>query len=275
MICAECSALLVEYWFGWRLAACHNCAMMHYAKPPKSLLRKVGKAIADFRMIREGDRLLLGVSGGKDSLSLLQILCHLQTYAPVKFALGVITVDPQVEGFDPGPLKAYYTQLGVPWFYAEQPIMQEAREHMDGDSFCAYCARMKRGIMYTTCRREGYNVLALAQHLDDLAESLMMSIFHGGQLRTMKAHYVVKEGDIRVIRPLVYCRESQTGAFARAAGLPIVPDSCPACFTAPTQRAYMKQLLAREERQNRHLFANMLHAMRPLLDQAAKEEAPR
>ena len=249
--------------------------MRHYAKPPKSLLRKVGKAIADYRMIREGDRLLLGVSGGKDSLCLLQILCHLQTYAPVKFELAVITVDPQVEGFDPGPLKAYYAQLGVPWFYAEQPIMQEAREHMDGDSFCAYCARMKRGIMYTTCRREGYNVLALAQHLDDLAESLMMSIFHGGQLRTMKAHYVVKEGDIRVIRPLVYCRESQTGAFARAAGLPIVPDSCPACFTAPTQRAYMKQLLAREERQNRHLFANMLHAMRPLLDQAAKEEAPR
>ncbi|MBW9264304.1 MAG: tRNA 2-thiocytidine biosynthesis protein TtcA [Candidatus Thiodiazotropha sp. (ex. Lucinisca nassula)] len=241
--------------------------MTDYQKPPKSLLRKVGKAIADFDMIREGDRILLGVSGGKDSLSLLQILCHLKSYAPVRFDLGVITVDPQIEGFDPAPLKAYYEGLGVPWHYAEQPIMEEARENMDGNSFCAYCARMKRGIMYTTGRREGYNVLALAQHLDDLAESLFMSMFHEGQLRTMKAHYLNDAGDIRIIRPLVYCRETQTGAFAVEAGLPIIPDSCPACFTAPTQRAYMKQLLAREERQNRHLFANMLHAMKPLMDE--------
>lgn len=241
--------------------------MTVYAKPPKSLLRKVGKAIADYEMIRDGDRLLLGVSGGKDSLSLLQILCHLQSYAPVRFTLGVLTVDPQVEGFDPTPLKAYYNSLGLPWHYAEQPIMEEARERMDGDSFCAYCSRMKRGIMYSTCRREGYNVLVLAQHLDDLAESLMMSLFHGGQLRTMKAHYVNDAGDIRIIRPLVYCRETQTGAFAVEAELPVIQDSCPACFTAPTQRAYMKQLLAREERLNRHLFANMLHAMKPLMDE--------
>ncbi|MES9969315.1 MAG: ATP-binding protein [Candidatus Thiodiazotropha sp.] len=241
--------------------------MNDFQKPPKSLLRKVGRAIADFRMIREGDRILLGVSGGKDSLSLLQILAHLQSYAPVRFELGVITVDPQIEGFDPAPLKAYYDALGVSWHYAEQAIMEEAKQNMDGNSFCAYCARMKRGIMYTTCRREGYNVLALAQHLDDLAESLLMSLFHAGQLRTMKAHYRNDAGDIRIIRPLVYCRESQTGAFAVEAGLPIIPDSCPACFTAPTKRAYTKQLLAREERQNRHLFANMLHAMKPLMDE--------
>ncbi|MCU7929578.1 MAG: tRNA 2-thiocytidine biosynthesis protein TtcA [Candidatus Thiodiazotropha sp. (ex Codakia rugifera)] len=241
--------------------------MKHDVKPPKSILRKVGKAIADFDMIREGDRILLGVSGGKDSLSLLQILSHLQQYAPVKFELGVITVDPEVEGFNPAPLKAYYDALGVSWFYEEQPIMDEARQNMDGNSFCAYCARMKRGIMYSTCRREGYSVLALAQHLDDLAESLMMSLFHGGQLRTMKAHYLNDARDIRIIRPLVYCRETQTGSFAVEAALPIIPDSCPACFTAPTQRAYMKQLLAREERHTKHLFANMLHAMKPLMDE--------
>ncbi len=244
-------------------------------KPPKSLLRKVGRAIADYEMIRAGDRVLLGVSGGKDSLSLLQILRHLQTYAPVRFELGVVTVDPEVEGFDPEPLKAYYDKLGVPWFYREQPIMQEAKTRLDGDSFCAYCARMKRGIMYTTCRQEGFNVLALAQHLDDLAESLMMSIFHGGQLRTMKAHYVNDDGDLRIIRPLVYCRETQTGVFAREAGLPVIPDSCPACFSAPTQRAHVKQLLLQEERQNKHLYANMLHAMRPLMAESQKRGALR
>jgi tRNA(Ile)-lysidine synthase TilS/MesJ len=252
---------------GGEMASCHNGVMNDTIKPPKSIMRKVGRAIADYDMIRDGDRILLGVSGGKDSLTLLQVLHHLRRYAPVRFELGVITVDPEVDGFDPAPLKAYYDSLGVPWFYAQQPIMQEASEKMTGDSFCAYCARMKRGIMYSTCRQQDYNVLALAQHLDDLAESLMMSLFHGGQMRTMKAHYLNDAGDIRIIRPLVYCRESQTGAFAKAQRLPIIADSCPACFTKPTQRAYMKQLLAREERNNRHLFANMLHAMKPLMDE--------
>ncbi len=234
-------------------------------KPPKSLLRKVGRAIADFDMIRDRDRILLGVSGGKDSLSLLHILNHLRTYAPVQFELGVITVDPEVDGFDPASLKPYYEQLEVPYHYRQQPIMEQAKNRMDGDSFCAYCSRMKRGIMYTTCRERGYNVLALAQHLDDLAESLLMSMFHGGQLRTMKAHYQNDAGDIRIIRPLVYCRETQTGAFARKAELPVVADSCPACFSAPTQRVHMKQLLSREERDNTHLFASLLHAMKPLM----------
>jgi tRNA(Ile)-lysidine synthase TilS/MesJ len=234
-------------------------------KPPKSLLRQVGRALADYQMIREGDRILLGVSGGKDSLSLLAVLRHLQTYAPVRFELAVITVDPQVPGFDPGPLRNYYDGLGVPWLYEQHAILEQAKEHMDGDSFCAYCSRMKRGIMYHACRREGYGTLALAQHLDDLAESLLMSIFHGGQLRTMKACYVNDAGDIRIIRPLAYCRERQTADFAVAADLPVVPDSCPACFSAPTQRDHMKALLAREEADYPHLFANLLSAMRPLL----------
>ncbi len=242
-------------------------------KPPKSLLRQVGKAVVDYGMIRDGDRILLGVSGGKDSLSLLAILRHLQSYAPVRFELGVVTVDPQVPGFDPGPLRNYYDSLGLPWFYEQQPIMEQAKEHMDGDSFCAYCSRMKRGIIYSTCRREGYGVLALAQHLDDLAESLLMSIFHGGQLRTMKARYLNDAGDIRVIRPLAYCRERQTADFARKAGLPVVPDSCPACFSAPTRREHMKALLAREEADYPHLYANILHAMRPLLTEGEQGDS--
>ncbi|MBK1647146.1 ATP-binding protein [Rhabdochromatium marinum] len=233
--------------------------------PPKTLLRHVGRAIADYRMIQTGDRVLVAVSGGKDSLSLLQILWHLQRRAPVRFELAALTVDPQIPGFDPQPLTGYYAALGIDYLYERQPIMEQAQQHMDGDSFCAYCARMKRGIMYRLCREQGYNVLALGQHLDDLAESLMMSIFHGGQLRTMKAHYRIDAGDLRVIRPLVYCRERQTRAYAEAAALPVVPDSCPACFEKPTQREYFKALLAREEQINPRLFGNLLHAMTPLL----------
>ncbi|WP_462330206.1 ATP-binding protein [Thiohalocapsa halophila] len=240
-------------------------------KPPKSLLRAVGRAIAEHAMIRDGDRLLIGVSGGKDSLSLLAILKHLQTYAPVRFELAAVTVDPQVPGFEPARLGAHMEGLGVPWLLEAQPIMDEARARMDGDSFCAYCARMKRGIMYRLCREQGYGVLALAQHLDDLAESLLMSLFRGGQLRTMKAHYRNDAGDLRIIRPLVYARERQTAAFADAARLPVVPDSCPACFDMPTERERIKRLLATEEAENPQVFQSMLHAMQPLLREG---EAP-
>ncbi|NBC14142.1 MAG: tRNA 2-thiocytidine biosynthesis protein TtcA [Gammaproteobacteria bacterium] len=222
-------------------------------------------------MIRDGDRLLIGVSGGKDSLSLLAILKHLQTYAPVRFELAAVTVDPQVPGFEPARLAAHMEGLGVPWLLEAQPIMDEARARMDGDSFCAYCARMKRGIMYRLCREQGYGVLALAQHLDDLAESLLMSLFRGGQLRTMKAHYRNDAGDLRIIRPLVYARERQTAAFADAARLPVVPDSCPACFDMPTERERIKRLLATEEAENPQVFQSMLHAMQPLLREG---EAP-
>ncbi|MDH5409430.1 MAG: tRNA 2-thiocytidine biosynthesis protein TtcA [Gammaproteobacteria bacterium] len=234
-------------------------------KPPKTLMRQIGKALMDFDMIHEGDRLLLGLSGGKDSLSLLHILHHLQSYAPVKFKLGAMTVDPEIEGFDPSHLKSYTAALGIPYFYEQQPIAKQAEEQMKNDSFCSFCSRMKRGIMYSTCRREGYNVLVLAQHLDDLAESFMMSAFRGGQLRTMKANYTNKEGDVRIIRPMVYVRERQTADFAREAGLPVVPDSCPACFAMPTEREHMKQLLAQEEKHNKGLFKSLLTAMQPLI----------
>jgi len=241
-----------------------------FVKPPKSLMRQVGRAIADFDMIRDGDRIMLGLSGGKDSLSLLSILVHLQRYAPVKFDLAALTVDPMIEGFHPEQLKPYLAELGVPYFFESQPIEQQARDHMVKDSFCAFCSRIKRGIMYSTLRREGYNVLALAQHLDDLAESFLMSAFHGGQLKTMKANYTNRDGDIRVIRPLVYVRERQTRDFASNAQLPVVPDSCPACFGMPTQREHMKQLLAAEEAQNPQLFKSLLTAMTPLI---AKKDA--
>ena len=216
-------------------------------------------------MVRDGDRILIAVSGGKDSLSLLHILVHLSRYAPVRFELAAITVDPQIADFDPSPLKAYLAGLGVDYFYHSQSIVEQAKRSMQGNSFCAYCARMKRGVMYTVAREHGYSVLALGQHLDDLAESFLMSAFHGGRLQTMKAHYVNDAGDIRVIRPLVYVRERQCAEFARQAGLPVVADSCPACFRLPTQREYMKSLLAREERANPHLLKNLLSAMRPLM----------
>jgi tRNA 2-thiocytidine biosynthesis protein TtcA len=237
------------------------------AHPPKALLRPVGRAIADYAMIRAGDRILLGLSGGKDSLSLLHILRHLQRHAPVRFEIGAITVDPMVDGFDPSSLQAYLAGLGVPYHFIREPIMERAQTHMRHDSYCSWCARMKRGVMYTTARAHGYNVLALGQHLDDLAESFLLSAFHGGRLQTMKAHYLNDAGDVRIIRPLVYVRERQLRDFSQAAGLPVIRDNCPACFRMPTQRAHMKQLLADEESHNKRLFKALLSAMRPLIEE--------
>jgi tRNA(Ile)-lysidine synthase TilS/MesJ len=240
--------------------------MFELRKPPKLLMRRVGRAIDDYSMIKTGDRILLGLSGGKDSLSLLHILAHLQRYAPVDFELGVITVDPQIPGFDPSPLKDYLSDLGIQYFYTSQDIMGQAQKHLQKKSFCAFCARMKRGILYRVAREENYNVLALAQHLDDLAESFLMSALYSGRLQTMKAHYTNNQGDVRVIRPLVYVRERQTTDFAREAELPVIEDSCPACFSVPTQREHVKALLANEESLHKDVFQNLLHAMRPLIE---------
>lgn len=236
-----------------------------FVKPPKSLLRQVGKAIGEYQLIRADDRILLGLSGGKDSLALLHLLRHFQRHAPIRFSFAAVTIDPQSESFDPSPLIPYMEQLGIPYHYVREPIVSLAETHMDNDSYCAFCARMKRGLMYRTAREHGYNVLALAQHLDDLAESFLMSAFHGGKLKTMKAHYRIDAGDLRVIRPLVMVRERQTADFAKAAGLPVIVENCPMCFAMPTQRQHMKALLAHEEQQNPQLFKSLFTAMQPLI----------
>jgi len=218
-------------------------------------------------MIRDGDRVLLGLSGGKDSLALLHILHYLQQRAPIKFDLAAMTVDPLAGDFDPSPLGPYLAELGVEYHTVRKPIMDMAKEHMGRKSYCSFCSRLKRGFIYQTARENDYNVIALAQHLDDLAESFLMSAFHGGRLQTMKAHYVNDDGDLRIIRPLVYMREQQTHDFAHDNDLPVIADSCPACFAMPTQRQHMKALLAAEERQNKLLFKSLLTTLRPLMSE--------
>lgn len=248
--------------------------MNNAPKPPKTLIRLTGKAISDYRMIREGDRVLLGLSGGKDSLTLLHLLRHFQRHAPIRFELGAVTVDPQSDQFDPSPLIPYMKALGVDYHYQREPIMRMAIQHLDNDSYCSFCARMRRGVMYSTAARHGYTVLAMAQHLDDLAESFFMSAFHGGRLQTMKAHYITDDRRLRVIRPLVYVRERQTRSYAEQAALPVIAENCPACFNMPTQREHMKTLLATEEKNNPQLFKSLLSTMRPLFEKGLPTQDP-
>jgi tRNA(Ile)-lysidine synthase TilS/MesJ len=238
-------------------------------KPPKVILKKVYEAIKEHDMIREGDRILIGVSGGKDSLTLVQVMYYLKKnwrWLGVQFDFGCVTVDPETEAFDPSPLKVYFKALGIPYFYESQNIIQAAQSANGGvTSICSFCSRMKRGRLYSCIRREGYNVLALGQHLDDLAESFMMSAFHNGFLRTMKAAYTNDEGDIRIIRPFVNTRERDIAAFAADKELPIIPENCPACFSAPKERARMKQLLAAQEHMFPNIYNSLRSAMQPLM----------
>lgn len=248
--------------------------ILSWIAPGKKLQRIVARTLIEFSMTRPGDRILIGLSGGKDSLSLLHCLRHVQRRAPISFELAAITVDPLVGGFDPAPLVPYLEKLGIPYFVEREDIVGLANTHMRGDSYCAFCARMKRGLLYKAARREGYNVLALGQHLDDLAESFLMSAFHGGKLNTMKAHYLNDAGDVRIIRPFVRVRERMLADFATQNQLPVIRDNCPACFAKPTQREHFKQLLADEERLNPQLFRSLASTLTPLMRDGLKGARP-
>ncbi len=242
---------------------------------PKKLLKTAIRTMARYRMVNAGDRVLLGLSGGKDSLSLLHLLLHVQRHAPFDFELAAITIDPQTPEFSPAALKGYLAGLGVRYHYVEAPIVELAAAHMHGDSYCAFCARMKRGLMYKTAREHGYNVLALGQHLDDIAESFLMSAFHGGKLNTMKLHYLNDAGDVRIIRPLALVRERQLRDFAASAALPVIAENCPACFARPSERERMKQLLSGEEGAHPMLFKSLAQALRPLMEEGLERALAR
>jgi tRNA(Ile)-lysidine synthase TilS/MesJ len=233
--------------------------------PPKKIMKLVGQCVREWSMIEDGDRLCLGLSGGKDSLSLLHVLLALKKRAPIRFTIACATVDPQTASFDPSPLIPYMQSLGVTYHYLSQPIVEMATSRMQGDSLCAFCARFKRGLLYSCCRDNGYNKLVLAQHLDDFAESFLMSALHNGQMRTMKANYSIDAGDLDVIRPFAYVREHQTRQFALEAKLPVINENCPACFEQPKERARVKQLLAQEESMVPALFFNLRRALLPLM----------
>lgn len=237
--------------------------------PPKSIWKPAIEALQEFDMIRDGDRVMVCLSGGKDSLSLLHTLHQYQFYAKSKgihYTLGAATVDPGSSAYDPRPLMPYLKALGVHYLYEEQAILQQAATLEKGcKSVCSFCSRMKRGRLYAAARGHGYNVLALGQHLDDLVESFLMSVFHNGRLRSMKAHYYIRERDLRVIRPFVYVREKTLRQFAESRNLPVIPENCPACFDAPKERHRVKQLLAQQEILFPRLFWSLRSALHPLI----------
>merc|ERR1712151_1423761 len=187
--------------------------------------------------------------------------------SPVKFVVAAATVNPETPEYSPQPLIEYMRALGVEYHFLSKPLIQMAKDHLDPKkpSICSFCARMKRGLLYTCMREQGYNVLCLGQHLDDFAESFLMSAFRNGALRTMKANYYVEDQDLRVCRPLVNVREKTMAEFAKENRLPIITDNCPACFAAPKERHRIKMMLSQQEFEHPDLFWSLLKTMNPLM----------
>ncbi|ETO36502.1 hypothetical protein RFI_00557 [Reticulomyxa filosa] len=280
--CLHCQCVDYKPWNGYndneknnKHDSISNDSANNRQKLIKKLSHDIGKAIKDYNMIKNNDRVLVALSGGKDSLTLLYILRHLQKKAPIEFEVAACTIDPQHPQFDPSYLKTFFNEnksadnllKDIKYHYINEPIMELAKEHMDEKkkSFCSFCSRMKRGLLYEVCRTHGYNVLAMGQHLDDLCESFLMSAFFNGQVQTMKANYYCQDGDVRIIRPMIYVREHCTREFSKAFHLPVIDENCPACFDSPKERQRCKQILAAQEHLHPTLFPNLLKAITPLL----------
>jgi tRNA 2-thiocytidine biosynthesis protein TtcA len=227
----------------------------------REILHHVGRAIADFALISEGDRIMVAVSGGKDSYSLLVALETLRRRAPVPFELLAVHLDQGQPGHDPAPLAAWLAGNGFDHrIVREDTYSIVASKIPEGRTACSMCARLRRAILYRLAGELGCNRIALGHHRDDAVETLLLNIFFAGKLAAIPARLVSDDGASVVIRPLIYCGEETLVRFAEAQRFPILP--CNLCGSQPdAQRKQMKALLTRLEAEHPNLRQTMLAAL--------------
>ena len=224
----------------------------------KTLLRKAGKAIATFNMIRAGDRIAVGVSGGKDSLALVDALRLLLRRSPVKFDLHAFTIEQGKFVRPVEPLGKLLADRGVPWtYYRDEPSFQLLTDHPNHG--CDMCSRFRRRAVYEVASKLGCNVVALGHTADDLCEALLRNALYTGRLSALPPSTLSRSGDFRLIRPLVYVSESVTSAYAEEAGLPITPCVC--SYKTGTVREKLRGFLGELQQDNPHVLENLLAAM--------------
>ena len=220
-----------------------------HGKLQQRLRRNVGKAIADFQMIEAGDRVMVCLSGGKDSYTLLEILLQLQKKAPVAFELVAVNLDQKQPGFPADVLPNFLRALGVPFEILEQDTYSVVKRVVpEGKTMCGLCSRLRRGALYTYAKAKGITKIALGHHRDDVVETLFLNMFFGSKLKAMAPKLLSDDGENIVIRPLIYCRESDIARYAEARRFPIIP--CKLCGSqAHLQRVQIKKMLAEWERE--------------------------
>ena len=213
------------------------------------LEHQVGKAIGDFNMIEEGDSVMVCLSGGKDSYTLLDILLALRKRAPIDFRIAAMNLDQKQPGFPVEVLPNYLKALGVEYHIETQDTYSIVKEKIpEGKTTCSLCSRLRRGIIYRVAGELGANKIALGHHRDDMIETLFLNIFFGGKLKAMPPKLVTDKGDHIVIRPLAYCAEKDIARFARAMEFPIIP--CNLCGAQENlQRQNIKEMLTTWEQQ--------------------------
>lgn len=210
----------------------------------KRIIRLVGKAIGDFGLIQHRDRILVALSGGKDSWTLLYALKHLQAKAPITFELAAATIHPGSLEFDCAPLGDRLREDGIQWYEIPSQIVEVVNENLtDGTNPCSFCSRLRRGMLYTFAAREGWNKIALGHHLDDFIETLLLNLFFNGSIKGMSPNMEADDGRNTIIRPLVYVREDLNRQAAAILDVPILGCLCSYQGMSGSRRQWIKDLL--------------------------------
>ena len=234
-------------------------------KLEKKLRSHVGKAIAEYNMIEDGDRIMVCLSGGKDSYALLDILLILKTLAPINFDIVAVNLDQKQPGFPEHILPNYLASLGVEYQIIEEDTYAIVKDKIpEGKTTCSLCSRLRRAILYKAAKNLGATKIALGHHRDDMIETLMLNMFYGGKMKAMPAKLVSDNGEHVVIRPLAFCKEADLAKYASLKKFPIIP--CNLCGSQPNlQRQNIKQMLNDWDSSHPGRIESMFTAMRNIV----------